>query len=398
MTVLVKSLADGQLASSTGDLYTAPTATQTVVESIKLVNTDTSARTVNLYLLPNGGTARRIVSKDLSLAAGYSVEALDKPVTLSAGDKIQGAASAASVVDYVISGVDTSGGVASSSFTGHADTPDSYDGQAGYYAKVNAAETALEFVDTPPGIVEDDAYGAGWDADTSHAPSQNAVYDTLAAHYADVDAHGEVVTTCDTNSATSDDLAQSIVGGAGIDTSGATSVVTVAQEATSDPVQILTTRGDVMFRNATVPARLAKGTEGQVLTMGADDPAWSAAGAGLASKVKAETRDMTAASGNVAYTGYGFQPTALLILIELNAASPISIGFSDSAKALGAFVFPYYGLWEALAGRIISLDTASGAYQIVFTLVSYDADGFTLTWTKLGNPTGTANLLVWALR
>jgi len=37
----------------------------------------------------------------------------------------------------------------------------------------------------------------------------------------------------------------------------------------------LTTRGDVMFRNATVSTRLAKGDSGQVLTMGADDPAWS---------------------------------------------------------------------------------------------------------------------------
>lgn len=39
---------------------------------------------------------------------------------------------------------------------------------------------------------------------------------------------------------------------------------------------LLTTRGDIIFRNATVPARLAKGTEGQVLAMGANDPGWEA--------------------------------------------------------------------------------------------------------------------------
>ncbi len=39
---------------------------------------------------------------------------------------------------------------------------------------------------------------------------------------------------------------------------------------------LLTTRGDIIYRNATVPARLAKGTSGHVLTMGANDPAWSA--------------------------------------------------------------------------------------------------------------------------
>lgn len=31
------------------------------------------------------------------------------------------------------------------------------------------------------GDVEDDVYGAGWDADTTHAPSQNAVYDKIDA-------------------------------------------------------------------------------------------------------------------------------------------------------------------------------------------------------------------------
>jgi len=39
---------------------------------------------------------------------------------------------------------------------------------------------------------------------------------------------------------------------------------------------LLTTRGDVIYRDASAPARLAKGTSGQVLTMGADDPAWAA--------------------------------------------------------------------------------------------------------------------------
>ena len=41
-------------------------------------------------------------------------------------------------------------------------------------------------------------------------------------------------------------------------------------------ISLLTTRGDIIYRNATVPARLAKGSSGQVLTMGADDPEWAA--------------------------------------------------------------------------------------------------------------------------
>jgi len=38
----------------------------------------------------------------------------------------------------------------------------------------------------------------------------------------------------------------------------------------------LTTRGDIMFRNATVSTRLAKGADNTILAMGADDPEWKA--------------------------------------------------------------------------------------------------------------------------
>ena len=48
------------------------------------------------------------------------------------------------------------------------------------------------FVDThgASGIVEDDAYGSGWNADTTHSPSQNAVYDQLRLY--DTDDDGDI--------------------------------------------------------------------------------------------------------------------------------------------------------------------------------------------------------------
>jgi len=67
----LKNLADGQLAATIGDLHTS-TGTD-VAKTIVLVNTDSSARTVNLYHTPSGGTARRIIPKDTSLGAGYSL-------------------------------------------------------------------------------------------------------------------------------------------------------------------------------------------------------------------------------------------------------------------------------------------------------------------------------------
>ena len=41
-----------------------------------------------------------------------------------------------------------------------------------------------------------------------------------------------------------------------------------------------TTRGDIIYRGASADQRLAKGSSGQVLTMGANDPAWAAGFAG----------------------------------------------------------------------------------------------------------------------
>lgn len=53
-------------------------------------------------------------------------------------------------------------------------------------------EDVKSFVDThgATGIVEDAAYGAGWNADTAHSPSQNSVYDIL--HTYDTDDDGDI--------------------------------------------------------------------------------------------------------------------------------------------------------------------------------------------------------------
>lgn len=104
MAVTFKPLAEGQLAAAKATLYTAPASTETVVLSIILVNTDTSARTVNLYANITG-TSRRLIPKNMSLGAGYRL-AMTEKITLQAADFIEGDASAATVVDYIISGME----------------------------------------------------------------------------------------------------------------------------------------------------------------------------------------------------------------------------------------------------------------------------------------------------
>jgi len=104
MTEDIKSLADGQLAATKGTLYTAPASTQAVISTITMVNTHTSAITVNLYFKASGGTSRKFIPVDLSLAAGagYTWAGIK---TLEAADIVEGDASTADKVDYVISGV-----------------------------------------------------------------------------------------------------------------------------------------------------------------------------------------------------------------------------------------------------------------------------------------------------
>ncbi len=105
MAYVSSQLANGQLANTKGTLYTVPALTVTIVKSITVVNTDSSARTINLYIKKAAGTSRRICPKDLSLGIG-ACYTIDDDKTLGAGDLIEGDCSAATVADYVISGAE----------------------------------------------------------------------------------------------------------------------------------------------------------------------------------------------------------------------------------------------------------------------------------------------------
>ena len=100
-----RSLSDGQLVSSKSTIYTVPGATSTVVKMITFVNTNSTSEKVNLYIKPNGSTSRRVIPEDMSLNAGYSLE-YDAPLFLETGDIIEADAETASVVDFIILGVE----------------------------------------------------------------------------------------------------------------------------------------------------------------------------------------------------------------------------------------------------------------------------------------------------
>lgn len=105
MAITIEPLDDGQLPNAKTALFTATVAT--IIKSVVLTNTGAGANLVNLYFKRNGGTSRRIIPKDTSLSTGDTLSwgGDVEVVVLDAGGVIEGSATNAAEVDYVISGV-----------------------------------------------------------------------------------------------------------------------------------------------------------------------------------------------------------------------------------------------------------------------------------------------------
>lgn len=120
------------------------------------------------------------------------------------------------------------------------------------------------------------------------------------------------------------------------------------------------------------------------------------AGGALSSKIITATRAMTAASGDVSYTGVGFKPSVIIALATENAGGS-SIGFSDSAlTVIGQVLEKTVGSFGLSVLYLIYVEVSAANQKAI--VKSYDADGFTLTWTKTGSPTGTATLYFLCLK
>lgn len=123
---------------------------------------------------------------------------------------------------------------------------------------------------------------------------------------------------------------------------------------------------------------------------------------GLTSKVISTTRNLATAGGTQAITGVGFTPTAIYAFGGLNGVPAITEGFADSAKTV-------VGQWW-WNDTLNAITYETGAYLLKLTdgsnttvfqtcvVTSYDADGATLTWTKNGSPSGTANVKLLFLK
>lgn len=107
-TVTAKCLAETQYAgSSAAAIYTAPAATKAIIDSMTVTNTDSSAHTVTIDIVPSGGTlgTGTTITSALSIAANTAVSLAEmKNQILNAADSIQVVASVASKVVVRLSG------------------------------------------------------------------------------------------------------------------------------------------------------------------------------------------------------------------------------------------------------------------------------------------------------
>lgn len=100
------------------------------------------------------------------------------------------------------------------------------------------------------------------------------------------------------------------------------------------------------------------------------------------------TRDMTAATGTVAYTGVGFTPSMIIFFGSIGGTV-----FSSWGAVQGSNKFSMYRD-DGTADETISANygiiifTSTGVLQTA-EISTYDSDGFTLSWVKTGSPTGT---------
>jgi hypothetical protein len=113
---------------------------------------------------------------------------------------------------------------------------------------------------------------------------------------------------------------------------------------------------------------------------------------------------MSLASGNQAITGAGFKPRAIFAFAT---ASPGSAGAQQSVGMASDGTPIANAVWAnaaniAASNTVITLTQCiqiidGGGQQYAGAVASFDADGFTLTWTRTGAKTGTLTVLAFCI-
>lgn len=105
-------------------------------------------------------------------------------------------------------------------------------------------------------------------------------------------------------------------------------------------------------------------------------------------------RDLTIASGNQSITGVGFRPSSIIVYAATLFTSPpiMSWGQGGDNGAGGIAdrsLFQKFNEDYDVGSLTMNYQGDGPLTRYSANLISFDADGFTLTWTKSGATTGT---------
>lgn len=109
----------------------------------------------------------------------------------------------------------------------------------------------------------------------------------------------------------------------------------------------------------------------------------------LKTKVITFSRQDNANSGDVAYTGVGFMPKAALFVGCCDASQQAEVGVAGKDLVDGGWMRDDTHFHTVATA--ISLGSAGGGTGQTAIVKSWDSDGFTLTWTKVGAPAGATH-------
>lgn len=152
-------------------------------------------------------------------------------------------------------------------------------------------------------------------------------------------------------------------------------------------------RGDKSFQNLGALATLALGSANLKLFMNAAGNAPEFAN-GI--KTTFFSRDISLASGSQAITGLGFKPSCVLLMGVVDGTTKASFGTDDGGGS--PYALYYNGAaWTIYGGKSLEFYVSAGV-ECAGKVLSFDADGFTIAWTKTGAPTGTAYVIFLAFR
>lgn len=108
-----------------------------------------------------------------------------------------------------------------------------------------------------------------------------------------------------------------------------------------------------------------------------------------------------AAQGNstsVAVTGVGFTPKQIIIWQQKYDTTSFSVGFDNGSTSLSYMTDPSGNAHWLRSGSYQQLYYSTSSNYTQLKVTSWDSDGFTFTFTKVGSPTGTLDFAYLAFK